>query len=65
MIFDAYFWLALHPVEALIILPFYFIPVFVAKNRNHKQKKAITVLTIFGGWTYIGWVVAFTWAEME
>jgi hypothetical protein len=43
----------------------YFVPTVVANIRHKKNKAAITVLNIFGGWTVLGWVVALVWAFME
>ncbi|MFG1184366.1 superinfection immunity protein [Xanthobacter aminoxidans] len=40
----------------------YFIPSFVARNRNHAQKSAIFWLNFFTGWSFIGWVAALIWA---
>jgi Superinfection immunity protein len=40
----------------------YFLPWFVAWNRNHTNLLAIFVLNFFVGWTFIGWVVALVWA---
>jgi hypothetical protein len=40
----------------------YMIPSFVAFNRRHRQRTAITILNIFGGWTLLGWVGALVWA---
>ena len=45
-----------------LVLFVYFIPAFVAKKRNHLNKKAILILNIFLGWTFIGYVVALVWA---
>jgi hypothetical protein len=64
-IFYAIAWMIYNPILVLLILPVYIVPMFVASWRNHKQRKAIAVLTIFGGWTYVGWVVALAWAVMD
>jgi uncharacterized membrane-anchored protein len=53
-------------VLSLILGPvIYFIPAFVAHRRHHKNAVAITVLNIFAGWTFIGWVVALVWSFVE
>lgn len=44
------------------VLISYFIPFIVAKYRGHKQSLAIFMLTLFTGWTFIGWVGALVWA---
>lgn len=46
----------------ILILFVYLIPAFVAKRRDHINKKAILILNIFLGWTFIGYVVALIWA---
>ena len=43
----------------------YFVPIMVAAYRQHKQFKAIAVLNVLAGWTFVGWVVALVWAVME
>jgi hypothetical protein len=40
----------------------YFIPTIVASARGCKAKGGIVVVNFFLGWTFIGWVVALTWA---
>ena len=42
-----------------------FLPAIIAKCRNHCNKGAIFVLTLLGGWTLIGWVIAMVWAMMR
>jgi len=52
-----------------IFIPFliflYFIPSFVAYNRNHRQFNAIFILNFLLGWTFIGWVVALIWSVIR
>lgn len=36
----------------------YFYPVIVAIERNNPHSAAITIITIFGGWSVIGWFFA-------
>lgn len=54
-----------HPIAAFVIIAVatlvpYFLPTFIgAKKRN---AKAIAVLNLFLGWTFVGWVVALVWA---
>jgi hypothetical protein len=38
------------------------IPGFVAAIRHHHNTGAIWCLTIFLGWTFVGWVIALVWA---
>jgi len=46
----------------IIILLMYFIPTMVASNGKHKNTKAIFVLNLFLGWTFLGWIFALVWA---
>lgn len=43
-------------------LAIYFIPVIIAYVRKHNNILAITILTIFLGWTFFGWLAAVLWA---
>ena len=45
-----------------ISLAIYFIPVIIAYIRRHNNILAITILTIFLGWTFFGWLAAVLWA---
>jgi hypothetical protein len=49
-------------VLLLLIIAVYFIPAIVASTRRHRNRFAIGVLNLLGGWTLIGWVVAMVWA---
>lgn len=40
----------------------YIIPTLVAYSRNHHQRAAITIINLFLGWTFIGWVGALAWS---
>lgn len=40
----------------------YFAPAFVAAFREHHHLMPIIVLNAFGGWTFVGWIVALVWA---
>lgn len=56
----------MEPIGALIILlALYFVPTIVCVFNNHKQATAITVLNLFLGWTFIGWVGALVWALVK
>jgi hypothetical protein len=46
----------------LLVLTVYILPALVAYQRRHRQGLAIFVLTLFTGWTVIGWVGALVWA---
>ena len=49
-------------VWLFISLAIYFIPVVIAYVRKHNNITAITILTIFLGWTFLGWLAAVFWA---
>lgn len=55
MLFFCAMWL-------FISLAIYFIPVIIAYVRKHNNILAITILTIFLGWTFFGWLAAVLWA---
>lgn len=45
-----------------IVAVFYFIPIFVADHRKTQNRAAVWIITLFLGWTFVGWVVAFAMA---
>ncbi len=45
-----------------ISLAIYFIPVIIAYVRKHNNTLAITIMTLFIGWTFFGWLAALLWA---
>lgn len=49
-------------VWLFISLVIYFVPVIVAYIRKHNNILPITILTIFLGWTFLGWLAALLWA---
>jgi hypothetical protein len=40
----------------------YLLPISIAMARQCKATAGIAVITIFLGWTFIGWVIALAWA---
>ena len=50
-------------VASLLVL--YFVPMAEAYDRSHPKTLAISLLNIVFGWTMIGWVVAFAWAQKD
>ena len=40
----------------------YFYPAMNAQIRQHRERKAILVLNIFLGWTFLGWIAALVWS---
>ena len=45
-----------------ILLGVYFLPALVAHMRRLHESTAITMLNLFLGWTFFGWVAALIWA---
>ncbi|MGQ7247600.1 superinfection immunity protein [Halomonas sp. V046] len=43
----------------------YFLPCIIAAIRKMPHTAAITVLNLVAGWTFVGWVVALTWACLD
>ncbi len=57
---------ALSVIASTILgLAAYFFPTAVAVKRDHRQRLAIIVLNLVGGWTVVGWIVALVWACTE
>ncbi len=50
-------------VVLLYIISAYFLPFIVAIVSSHPHKRAIFVLNLFAGWTFLGWLGAFMWAS--
>ncbi len=49
----------------LLILPslaVYFVPTIVAIVRHARNVLGIVLLNIFGGWTFVGWIIALVWS---
>lgn len=46
----------------LFFLALYFLPSLIAGGRHLHERVPITMLNLFLGWTFIGWVVALIWA---
>jgi len=40
----------------------YLLPALIAARRKHNNAPAIFVLTLFLGWTFVGWVAALVWS---
>lgn len=47
---------------SVISILIYFLPAFIAFRRDHPNKIAITLLTLFLGATFIVWVLCLIWA---
>ncbi len=40
----------------------YFLPLLVATRKGHPYTTAITLINVFLGWTFLGWLGALIWA---
>jgi ABC-type transport system involved in cytochrome c biogenesis permease component len=49
-------------VILIFLFLFYIAPLIISLSRNHKNKVAISALTILTGWTVLGWLIAFIWS---
>lgn len=49
-------------IGGFIALALYFLPILIAAARKHNQILPITLITIFLGWTFLGWLVATIWS---
>ena len=49
-------------IACLLGLLFYFLPWFVASNRNHVNSGMIGFLNLVFGWTILGWILLMLWA---
>jgi len=49
---------------ALLIVPLaiYFVPTIIATARHVRNMLGIILLNIFGGWTFVGWIIALIWS---
>lgn len=47
---------------ASIIVAAYLLPSIIASGRQHKNVTSLTIVNIFFGWTFLGWVIALAWA---
>jgi hypothetical protein len=49
-------------IVVTISLFLYFLPSAVSSARDHHNHLAIFMLTLFLGWTLLGWVLSLVWA---
>lgn len=49
-------------VIAAVLLLLYFLPLLTALLRDHQKAFEIFMLTLFLGWTVIGWIAALVWS---
>lgn len=52
-------------VFGIFYVYFYFLPYLVANKKNHTQKRAIYILNVLLGWTFLGWIISLIWACTE
>ena len=50
------------PFLVILAMVLYFVPAFIAANREVKRATAIFFLNLLLGWTFVFWVVALVWA---
>lgn len=44
---------------------FYFLPAYIAGVRRHRHFKAILLINILTGWTFLGWAAALVWSFVD
>jgi hypothetical protein len=44
------------------LIALYFLPSLIAGGRHLYERVPITLLNLFLGWTFIGWIIALIWA---
>lgn len=49
----------------LAIVALFFLPTIIADRRHHKNARAIAVVNLLFGWTFIGWAIALIWASTD
>jgi len=47
------------------VVALYFLPTIIAWKKKKVNTKAIFVLNLALGWTFIGWIVALIWATAQ
>jgi hypothetical protein len=53
------------PIVFLFVVCVYFLPALFAMERRHSKEGSIFVINLFLGWTFIGWIIALSWALSE
>jgi type VI protein secretion system component VasK len=48
-----------------IVFLLYFLPALIAFIRDSKSATQVTLLNLFLGWTFLGWVISLVWAFGE
>jgi Superinfection immunity protein len=52
-------------VAVVVTLPIYFLPVIIAYLRPAPDRASVVIVSIFLGWTYVGWVIALALAVRD
>jgi hypothetical protein len=55
----------LFALSPFILFVLYFSPCIIASAKRHKNRTQIYIVTLFLGWTLIGWVACLAWAVGE
>ena len=48
--------------KGIILILLYLLPAIIAELRNHRQRLAIRLTSIFFGWTVVVWVAMLAWS---
>lgn len=46
----------------VFLLPLYFLPAIIAKERSHSNSSSVFLINAFLGWTLLGWAGVLIWA---
>ena len=49
-------------IGIILLIAIYFVPTIVAIVRHARNVIGIVLLNIFGGWTFVGWIIALVWS---
>ena len=52
-------------IVPVLIIALYFLPIIISIFRKHSNKTPIILITIFLGWTIIGWIIALMLAFID
>ena len=52
-------------IVPILIIALYFLPIIISIFRKHSNKTPIILITIFLGWTIIGWIIALMLAFID
>ena len=55
----------INTVFSVVCTYLYFLPYLLANKKKHRQTRAIYILNIFAGWTFIAWLIALIWGCTE